>query len=136
MRVFLAGATGVIGRRLAPLLIAEGHEVTGMTRSSQRAEALRATGVQPVVADALDAPAVAAAVLHARPDAIVHQLTSLPPRIDPRRMQRDFEMNDRLRSEGTRILVDAARAAGSRARRYSATRRARLLCVTGTVGRG
>jgi 2-alkyl-3-oxoalkanoate reductase len=113
VRVFLAGATGVIGRRLAPLLIAEGHEVTGMTRSAQRAQALRATGVKPVVADALDAPAVAAAVLQAHPDAVIHQLTSLPRRIDPRKMRRDFELNDRLRSEGTRILVDAARAAGA-----------------------
>jgi nucleoside-diphosphate-sugar epimerase len=113
MRVFLAGATGVIGRRLAPLLIAEGHEVTGMTRSSQRAEALRAMGVQPVIADALDEPAVAAAVRQAAPQAVIHQLTSLPRRIDPRKMRRDFELNDRLRSEGTRILVDAARAAGA-----------------------
>jgi nucleoside-diphosphate-sugar epimerase len=113
MRVFLAGATGVIGRRLAPLLIEMGHEVTGMTRSAQRAEALRAMGVQPVTADALDEPAVAAAVRQAAPEAVIHQLTSLPRRIDPRRMQRDFELNDRLRSEGTRILVDAARAAGA-----------------------
>jgi 2-alkyl-3-oxoalkanoate reductase len=113
MRVFLAGATGVIGRRLVPLLIEKGHEVTGMTRSSQRAEALRAMGVQPVITDALDEPAVAAAVRQAAPEAVIHQLTSLPRRIDPRRMQRDFELNDRLRSEGTRILVDAARAAGA-----------------------
>jgi nucleoside-diphosphate-sugar epimerase len=113
VRVFLAGATGVIGRRLAPLLIEKGHEVTGMTRSSQRAEALRAMGVQPVVADALDEPAVAAALRQAAPEAVIHQLTSLPRRIDPRKMQRDFELNDRLRSEGTRILVDAARAAGA-----------------------
>lgn len=113
MRVFLAGATGVIGRRLAPLLIAEGHEVTGMTRSSQRAEALRAMGVQPVILDALDEPAVATAVHQAAPEAVIHQLTSLPRRIDPRKMQRDFELNDRLRSEGTRILVDAASAAGA-----------------------
>jgi nucleoside-diphosphate-sugar epimerase len=111
MRVFLAGATGVIGRRLAPLLIAEGHELTGMTRSSQRAETLRAMGVQPIIADALDERAVTEAVGRARPDAVVHQLTSLPRRIDPRRIERDFELNDRLRSEGTRILVRAAQAA-------------------------
>jgi nucleoside-diphosphate-sugar epimerase len=113
MRVFLAGATGVIGRRLAPLLIAEGHELTGMTRSSQRAETLRAMGVQPIIADALDERAVTEAVGRARPDAVVHQLTSLPRRIDPRRIERDFELNDRLRSEGTRILVRAAQAAGA-----------------------
>jgi nucleoside-diphosphate-sugar epimerase len=111
MRVFLAGATGVIGRRLVPLLLAEGHHVTGMTRSRQRGEALRAMGAEPVLADALDAQAVRAAVGEARPEVVIHQLTSIPARIDPRRMTRDFAMNDRLRGEGTRILIDAARAA-------------------------
>lgn len=113
MRVFLAGATGVIGRRLVPLLLADGHEVVGMTRSRGKVEDLRAAGVEPVVADALDADAVTRAVGDARPDAVIHQLTSLPPRINPRTIARDFVMNDRLRSEGTRILVDAARAAGA-----------------------
>jgi nucleoside-diphosphate-sugar epimerase len=111
--VFLAGATGVIGARLLPLLRAAGHEVTAMTRSPQRAEALRAAGAQAAVADALDADTVNAAFARARPDAVIHQLTSLPQRIDPRRMERDFAINDRLRSEGTRILVDAASAAGA-----------------------
>jgi len=114
VRVFLAGATGVIGRRLLGLLISEGHEVTGMTRSAQRAESVRARGAQPVVADALDAGAVRAAVMQARPEAVIHQLTSLPARIEPRKMRRDFELNDRLRSEGTRILVAAAQAAGAK----------------------
>ncbi len=113
MRVFLAGATGVIGRRLVPMLLADGHHVTGMTRSPEKADTLRAAGVEPVVADALDASAVAAAVGDARPYAVIHQLTSLPPRIDPRTIARDFAMNDRLRSEGTRILVNAAQAAGA-----------------------
>ncbi|HEX5852106.1 MAG TPA: NAD(P)-dependent oxidoreductase [Solirubrobacteraceae bacterium] len=113
MRVFLAGATGVIGRRLVPMLLADGHEVTGMTRSPGKVDALRAAGAEPVVADALDASAVAAAVSGARPDAVIHQLTALPPRINPRTIARDFVMNDRLRSEGTRILVDAAQAAGA-----------------------
>ncbi len=113
MRVFLAGATGVIGRRLVPMLLADGHEVVGMTRSPGKVEELRAAGVEPVVADALDADAVRRAVSDARPDAVIHQLTSLPPRINPRTIARDFVMNDRLRSEGTRILVDAARAAGA-----------------------
>jgi nucleoside-diphosphate-sugar epimerase len=113
VRVFLAGASGVIGRRLLPPLISAGHQVTGMTRSEERGEAIRALGGEPVIADALDQPAVAAAVQQARPDAVVHQLTSLPRRIDPRRMERDLELNDRLRSEGTRILVDAAQAAGA-----------------------
>jgi 2-alkyl-3-oxoalkanoate reductase len=113
MRIFLAGATGVIGRRLIPLLIAEGHEVTGMTRSPEKVEELRATGAQPVVADALDGAAVRAAVRDAQPDAVIHQLTALPQRIDPRKIERDFAMNDRLRSEGTRHLIDAAQAVGA-----------------------
>jgi nucleoside-diphosphate-sugar epimerase len=108
MRVFLAGATGVIGRRLVPLLIADGHQVIGMIRSSDRAQALSATGAQPAVADALDAAAVLQAVREARPDAVIHQLTSLPRRINPRKIKRDFLLNDRLRSEGTRNLVRAA----------------------------
>jgi len=114
MRVFVAGATGVIGRQLVPILIAEGHQVTGMTRSPGKINALRTMGVEPVLADALDSEAVRAAVSGARPDAVIHQLTSLPPRVDPRRIERDFALNDRLRSEGTRILVAAAQAAGAR----------------------
>lgn len=113
MRVFLAGATGAIGRRLVPLLIAEGHEVTGMTRSSERAQALREAGAQAVVADALDEGAVREAVSQARPQAVIHELTSLPARLDPRKIERDFRLNDRLRSEGTRHLVAAAQAAGA-----------------------
>jgi nucleoside-diphosphate-sugar epimerase len=113
MRVFLAGATGVIGRRLVPMLLAEGHQVTGMTRSPGKAQQLRIAGAEPVVADALDRQAVQAAVREARPEAVIHQLTALPQRIDPRKIERDFELNDRLRSEGTRVLVDAARAAGA-----------------------
>jgi nucleoside-diphosphate-sugar epimerase len=112
MRVFLAGATGVIGRRLLPLLLAEGHEVTGMTRSAGRVEQLRAAGAEAVVADAFDAGALTRVVAEARPDAVIHQLTSIPPRIDPRKMQRDFATNDRLRTEGTANLVAAAKAAG------------------------
>jgi nucleoside-diphosphate-sugar epimerase len=113
MRVFLAGASGVIGRRLVPQLLAAGHQVTAMSRSASKAEELRAAGAEPVLADALDAGAVAEAVRAARPDAVIHQLTSIPPRIDPRTLERDFATNDRLRSEGTRILVDAAQAAGA-----------------------
>lgn len=112
MRVFLAGATGVIGRRLLPLLLAEGHEVTGMTRSAGRVEQLRAAGAEAVVADAFDAEELERVVAEARPDAVIHQLTSIPPRIDPRKMQRDFATNDRLRREGTANLIAAAKAAG------------------------
>jgi nucleoside-diphosphate-sugar epimerase len=112
MRVFLAGATGVIGRRLVPLLIADGHQVTGMTRSPEKVQALRAAGAEPVVVDAFDAQALQAAVAEARPDAVIHELTSLPQRIDPRKIKRDLAVNDRLRSEGTRNLVAAAQSAG------------------------
>jgi nucleoside-diphosphate-sugar epimerase len=114
MKIFLAGATGAIGRRLVPLLLRAGHEVTGTTRSSKRAEALRAQGAGAVVLDALDAAAVRAAVTDAAPEVVIHQLTALPQRIDPRKVKQDFELNDRLRGEGTRILVDAAGAAGAR----------------------
>jgi nucleoside-diphosphate-sugar epimerase len=114
MRIFLAGATGAIGRQLVPLLVSDGHDVTGATRSPTKVDALRAAEAEPVVLDALDAPAVRTAVTDARPDAVIHELTALPQRIDPRKMERDFALNDRLRSEGTRYLVDAAQAAGAR----------------------
>ncbi len=113
MRVFVAGATGVIGRRLVPALLAAGHEVTAMCRSPERAEQARAAGAEAAVADALDAEAVRTAVASARPDAVVNQLTALPKHIDPRRIERDFELNDRLRSEGSAILAAAARDAGA-----------------------
>jgi nucleoside-diphosphate-sugar epimerase len=114
MRVFLAGATGVIGRRLLPMLLAAGHEVTAMTRSAEKVGALRAAGAEPVVADALDASALRQAVGAARPDAVIHQLTSLPTRVNPRTIERDFAINDRLRREGTRDLAAAAHAAGAK----------------------
>ncbi len=113
MRVFLAGATGAIGRPLVRMLVAEGHQVTGMTRSPAKSDALREAGAEPVVADALDTAAVMKAVSDARPDVVVHQLTAIPERIDPRKMARDFALTDRLRTEGTRILVDAAQAVGA-----------------------
>jgi nucleoside-diphosphate-sugar epimerase len=113
MRVFLAGATGVIGRRLLPMLLSAGHEVTGMTRTPAKLDWLRASGAEAILADALDAAAMRAAILNARPDAVIHQLTSLPPRIDPRKIEHDFVLNDRLRSEGTHNLVQAAQAAGA-----------------------
>ncbi len=102
----------MIGRRLLPLLVAAGHEVTGMTRSSAKAAGLREAGAEPVVVDALDSEALKAAVIAAQPDAVIHLLTSIPPRIDPRKLKRDFAVNDRLRSRGTRDLVAGAQAAG------------------------
>lgn len=112
MRVFLAGATGAIGGPLLRLLVAEGHDVTGMTRSPERAATVRAAGAEAAVADALDAKAVMEAVRQARPQAIVHQLTAIPQRLDPRKIVRDFAVTDRLRTEGTRHLVAAAEAVG------------------------
>jgi nucleoside-diphosphate-sugar epimerase len=112
VRVFLAGATGVIGRQLAPLLIAAGHEVAGTTRAPAKADSLRAAGIEPIVVDALDAGALTAAVRQAGPDAVIHMLTALPQRLDPRKMERDLAANDRLRSLGTPNLMAAARAAG------------------------
>jgi nucleoside-diphosphate-sugar epimerase len=110
--VFLAGATGAIGRPLVARLLADGHEVVGTTRDPARADALRARGVEPVVLDAYDAGAVRAAVVAARPEAVVHQLTSLPD--DPRQMMGAVAENARLRRETVPTFVDAARAAGAR----------------------
>jgi 2-alkyl-3-oxoalkanoate reductase len=113
MKVFVAGATGAIGRPLVQMLVSDGHQVTGMTRSPAKAEALRAAGAEPVVADALDAPSVHSALSQARPEAVIHQLTAIPARLDPRKIERDFALTDRLRTEGTRILLEAAHASGA-----------------------
>jgi nucleoside-diphosphate-sugar epimerase len=112
MRVFLAGASGVIGRRLVPLLLSVGHQVTGTTRSAEKADALRALGAEPAVIDVFDAAKVRDLVLAARPDAIVHQLTDLPFAPGTPRYEEGLERNARLRIEGTRNLVGAARVAG------------------------
>jgi 2-alkyl-3-oxoalkanoate reductase len=113
MRVFVAGASGAIGRSLVPRLVAAGHEVTGTTRSEQRAEAIRAAGATPAVVDALDAQALRREVEHAAPEVVVHELTALPDRFDPR--QSDiYDATNRVRGEGTRNLLDAARIAGAR----------------------
>jgi 2-alkyl-3-oxoalkanoate reductase len=110
--IFLAGATGAIGRALIPQLLERGYAVTGTTRSTEKAETLRALGVTPVVVDGLDRDAVVAAVADAAPDAIVHQMTALSSLTDLRRPDRDFRITNRLRTEGTDILLAAARAAG------------------------
>ncbi|QXJ20166.1 NAD(P)-dependent oxidoreductase [Actinomadura graeca] len=107
MRVLVAGATGVIGGRLVPLLHAVGHEVIGLAGSPRRA----APGI--VVADALDRAALARAVADAAPDAVVNLLTAVPASPCPRRLARDFTFTNRLCTEGTRNLYDAARAAGA-----------------------
>ncbi len=112
MRVFLAGATGVIGSPLVPQLLKAGHEVTAMTRSVLRAAQLEAAGADPVVCDVFDADGVRAAMAHASPDAVIHQLTSLPQRLDWGNPSL-LDDNNRLRTEGTRILLDAALATGA-----------------------
>ena len=112
MRIFLAGAAGVIGRRLVPLLMDAGHSVVGTTRSPGKADALKAAGVEPVVVDVFDAPALARAVGAARPELVVHQLTDLPPGLDPSLMDDAMRRDARIRNEGTRNLVSAMLAAG------------------------
>lgn len=114
MRVFIAGAAGVIGRKLVPLLLTAGHAVTGTTRSPAKAETLRAAGATGVVVDVFDAAALREAVRAARPDVVVHQLTDLPRNLPPDRLAEGLARNARIRTEGTRNLVEAARLAGAR----------------------
>lgn len=111
-KVFLAGAAGVIGRRLVPLLIERGHQVFGTTRSSARAAELERSGVHPVVLDVFDRSAVAHAMAAARPEIVIHQLTDLSGGFAPDRVAETLAHNTQIRIHGTRNLVDAARAAG------------------------
>jgi len=113
MRVFVAGATGAIGRQLVPRLVAAGHEVHGMTRSESKQAMLYEMGAVPVVADALDPDQVAEAVGSAKPEVIVHQLTAIGA-VDMRHMERDFAPTNRLRTEGTDHLLSAGQAVGVR----------------------
>jgi nucleoside-diphosphate-sugar epimerase len=119
MKVFVAGATGALGRQLVPQLVARGHEVVGMTRSASKQDGLRALGARPVVADALDPDAVAQAVASAEPEVIVHQLTALSGKMsirDARHPDRSpmAKMTNRLRTEATDHLLAAGRAVGAR----------------------
>jgi nucleoside-diphosphate-sugar epimerase len=114
MRVFVAGASGAIGRQLVPRLVAAGHEVHGMTRSESKRAMLAELGAVPVVADALDPDQVAEAVARARPDVIVHQLTAIPTGLNLRHFDRDFAPTNRLRTEGTDHLLSAGQAVGVR----------------------
>jgi len=96
------------------MLVNGGHVVTGLTRSRDKADELRRMGADGVVADALERSAVLTAVHEARPDAVIHQLTAIPAKVDPRRLAEDFALTNRLRTEGTNYLLEAARAAGAR----------------------
>ena len=113
-RVLVAGATGVVGRRLVPLLLEGGYEVVGTTRSLERAAELRRAGVSPVLLDAFDREAAVAAVAAAHPDVLIHQLTDLSGGFAPDQRAETLARNARLRIEGTRNLVVAALAAGVR----------------------
>jgi nucleoside-diphosphate-sugar epimerase len=113
MRVFVAGATGAIGRHLVPRLVAAGHEVHGMTRHESNKAMLDELGAVPVVADALDPEQVAEAVARAKPEVIVHQLTAIGD-VDLRHLDRDFAPTNRLRTEGTDHLLSAGQAVGVR----------------------
>jgi nucleoside-diphosphate-sugar epimerase len=119
MKIFLAGATGVLGRALVPQLVAAGHEVVGMTRTPAKQDLVRSLGARPVVADALDPDAVAQAVASAEPEVIVHQLTALSEPMsmrDARHPDRSVgaTMTNRLRTEATDHLLAAGRAVGAR----------------------
>jgi nucleoside-diphosphate-sugar epimerase len=111
MKIFLAGAGGVIGRRLTPLLHAAGHTIVGTTRAADKADALRALGAEPVVVDVFDARSLAGAVKSANPDVVIHQLTDLAFAPGTPQYEEGLARNARLRIEGTRNLVAAARAA-------------------------
>jgi nucleoside-diphosphate-sugar epimerase len=114
MRVFVAGGTGALGRRLVPQLVERGHEVTATTRSAGKSDVLRALGAHPVVVDGLDGAAVGQAVADAQPDAIVHQMTAIAAAADLRRFDRWFATTNQLRTAGTRHLLAAAQASGVR----------------------
>ena len=113
MKIFLAGATGALGRRLVPILASAGHQVVGMTRTAAKADQLRAAGAEPAIADALDREAVMKAVMLARPDAVVHEVTAIARTGNVKNFDKDLALTNRLRTEGTEYLLAAARAAGA-----------------------
>ena len=114
MRVFVAGATGVVGRQLVPQLVVAGHQVTATTRNPAKAEDLRRLGAEPAVVDGLDAAAVGEAVARAAPEVVVHQMTALAVGFDLRHFDRTFAATNELRTTGTANLLAAAEAAGAR----------------------
>ncbi len=114
MKVFVAGASGALGKQLVPMLVARGHEVTGMTRTPAKRELIERLGARSVVADALDPEAVAQAVAQAEPEVVVHQLTAIDTSKFSRSLDEMFTLTNRLRTEGTDHLLAAARAVGAR----------------------
>ena len=113
MKIFIAGATGAIGKRLVPLLVAAGHRVMGSTRTEGKFDAVRALGAEAVVLDGLDQPAINAAIESFRPDVVVHQMTSLSSLKSLKHFDEDFEQTNRLRTLGTEYLLAAARSVGA-----------------------
>jgi len=114
VRVFLAGATGAIGQALVPKLVKAGYQVTAMTRSPEKVDTLAAAGADPVVCDVFDRHALRSAVLNAQPNVIINQLTQLPKSgLQPRKLAKYYESNNRVRREGTKNLLDAAQQAGA-----------------------
>ena len=114
MRILVAGATGAIGLKLVPQLIAAGHSVVGTTRTAAKAEIIKRMGAEPAIADGLDAPAIRAAVIGAKPDVVIDQMTDLAAVTDLRHFDRAFAATNRLRTQGTDFLLAAAREAGAR----------------------
>jgi nucleoside-diphosphate-sugar epimerase len=114
MKVFVAGATGAIGRQLVPILVERGHEVTGMTRTPAKQDVIQQLGARPVVADALDPEAVAQAVAEAESEVVIHELTAIDAGSVRRSIDKAFAQTNRLRTEGTDHLLAAAKAAGAR----------------------
>lgn len=112
MRVFVAGGSGVIGRRLVPQLVERGHEVVATARNPEKLDGLRAVGAEAVVMDGLDAGSVGEAVARAEPEVVVHQMTAIGGSTDPRRFDAEFAPTNELRTRGTDHLITAAEAVG------------------------
>jgi nucleoside-diphosphate-sugar epimerase len=112
MKILLAGASGAIGQHLVPLLVAQQHEVYGAFRNPAHTEVVKSLGATPILFDALDANAVQKALAEIKPQAVIHQLTAIPQRLDLRHIDRDFDLTNQLRTEGTRNLTTAAVNAG------------------------
>jgi nucleoside-diphosphate-sugar epimerase len=114
MRILVAGATGAVGRQLVPLLVRSGHRVVATTRTPEKTAGLREAGAEPVVVDGLDREALLRAVVSARPEAVVHQMTAFSGVTSFSNLDASLALSNRLRTDGTRHLLDAARVAGAR----------------------